>query len=221
MARDELLDKLKEAVLTWDSTKAQNAAEEIVKAGVDPVKAMTVMGDALSELGNKFEKMEVFLPEVLLAADAFTVANKILEPEILKRAEPGKKRHKVVLGTVKGDVHAVGKDIVGLMLTVAGYDVVQMGVDVDSAAFITSAVANDASIIAASALMSTTLPAQKQIIEFMEAQGLRDRIKVMVGGGPCSPEWAESIEADGYGQDAIEAVEVANKIVGKLVEAAE
>ncbi len=210
---EELLKQLKKAVLEWDEEEAVKTAEEIVKAGADPIAALTIMGDALKELGDQFQAMEVFLPEVLIAADAFKAANKILGPEILKRSEAGKERPKVVIGTVQGDVHAVGKDMVGIMLTVGGFDVINLGVNVSSETFINTAINEGANLIGASALMTSTLPSQKQIIDFLEAKGVRDKIKIMVGGGPVSAQWAESIGADGHGQDAIEAVEIANKLL--------
>lgn len=211
--KEEAIQNLKEAVLAFDEDKAVECAKEVLEVGADVLKAVNSMGDALNELGDKFQAMEVYLPEVLLASDAFKSSMKLLEPELLKQAAPGEERHKVVIGTVKGDVHAVGKDMVAIMLTVAGYDVINMGVDVDSTAFINTAVDAGAKIIAGSALMTSTLPAQKQIIDFLDAQDLRDKIKVMIGGGPVSKDWAEKINADGFGNDAIEAVEVANKLI--------
>ena len=212
MAKD-VIAEIKNAVFTWDVDKATAAAKKVVETGADPVAALTAMGDALNELGDKFQKMEVFLPEVLIAADAFKAANNILLPEILKSAKSGGKRPRFVIGTVKGDVHAVGKDMVGIMLTVGGFDVTNLGADVPSVTFISTAVEQGAEIIGASALMSSTVGAQKQIMDFLEAKGLKGKIKVMVGGGPVSKKWAEEIGADGYGQDAIEAVAVAKKLM--------
>ena len=211
------IQELKKAILDFDDVSAAAAAGKVVKAGASPLDAVNAMGDALRELGVKFQAMEVFLPEVLLATDAFKAALKVLEPELAKTVAAGsaEKKIKVIIGTVKGDVHAVGKDMVATMMTVGGFDVKDVGADVDSEFFITAAEDFGADIIGLSALMSTTMPAQREVIEFLKAKGLRDKYIVMVGGGPCTPEWADKIGADGFSKDAVEAVAVANKLVAK------
>lgn len=215
MANVASIQELKNAVLQFDEDSAVKAAEKVIKEGASPMDAINAMGDALKELGDLFQKMEVFLPEVLLATDAFKAGLKVLEPELAKTvsADALGKKVKVVIGTVKGDVHAVGKDMVATMMTVGGFDVKDLGVDVDSEFFIKEAEAMGADIIGLSALMSTTMPSQKEVIDFLKAKGLRDKFIVMVGGGPTTPQWAEAIGADGFSKDAVEAVEVANKLV--------
>lgn len=215
MANVASIQELKNAVLQFDEDIAVKAAEKVVKEGASPMDAINAMGDALKELGDLFQKMEVFLPEVLLATDAFKAGLKVLEPELAKTvsADALGKKVKVVIGTVKGDVHAVGKDMVATMMTVGGFDVKDLGVDVDSEFFIKEAEAMGADIIGLSALMSTTMPSQKEVIDFLKAKGLRDKFIVMVGGGPTTPQWAEAIGADGFSKDAVEAVEVAKKLV--------
>lgn len=217
MANVASIQELKNAVLQFDEDSAVKAAEKVIKEGASPMDAINSMGDALKELGDLFQKMEVFLPEVLLATDAFKAGLKVLEPELAKTvsADSIGKKVKVVIGTVKGDVHAVGKDMVATMMTVGGFDVKDLGVDVDSEFFIKEAEAMDADIIGLSALMSTTMPSQKEVIDFLKAKGLRDKFIVMVGGGPTTPQWAEAIGADGFSKDAVEAVEVAKKLVAK------
>lgn len=214
---DAILKKFTDAIMEYDEDMAVEAAKESVAAGMNPVDCVNAMGAALNVLGDKFQAMEVFLPEIVLAADAMKAAMKILEPEILKQASAsdGEKRHGVVMGTVRGDVHQVGKDMVSTMLMTVGFDVKDLGPDVAPSVFLEEAKAMDASIIGASALMSTTLPVQKDLIDFLEAKGLRDKFKVMVGGGVASQAWAEEIGADGYGLDAIEAIDVAKKLVGR------
>ncbi len=212
-----IMKELKAAILDFDEDKAVAAAKKVVKEGASPLEAINAMGKGLEELGDLFQKMEVFLPEVLLATDAFKAGLKVLEPELAKTVSADKavKKIKVVIGTVKGDVHAVGKDMVATMMTVGGFDVKDVGADVDSEFFITAAEDFGADIIGLSALMSTTMPAQKEVIDFLGAKGLRDKYIVMVGGGPCTPQWAEKIGADGFSKDAVEAVAVANKLVAK------
>lgn len=210
------IDDLKAAVMAFDEEAAVKAAEKVVSGKEDPVKAINAMGDALAVLGEQFTAMEVFLPEILLATDAFKAALKVLEPELAKNVKAGdlKEKPKVVIATVKGDVHAVGKDMVATMLTVAGFDVKNLGVDVDSEVIINAAEDQGAKIIALSALMSTTIPYQQQVIEFLKAKGLRNKYKVIVGGGSVTPQWAEQIGSDGYSKDAIEAVDLAKRVVG-------
>lgn len=207
---------LKDAVMAFDEEAAVKAAEKVVANKESAVDAVNAMGDALAHLGDLFTKMEVFLPEILLATDAFKAALKVLEPELAKNVSAGAvaEKPKVVIATVKGDVHAVGKDMVATMLTVAGFDVKNLGADVDSEAIINAAEESDAKIIALSALMSTTIPYQKQVIEFLDAKGIRGKYKVIVGGGSVTPQWAEQIGSDGYSKDAIEAVGLAKRVLG-------
>ena len=214
---DEKIQRLKQAILDFNEEQAVNAAKDIIEAGLPPIDGVNAMGDALNELGVKFQAMEVFLPEVLLASDAFKAAMGLFEPELLKTASGagGQERPKIVIGTVKGDVHTVGKDMVTTMLTVAGFDVKDLGVDVGSATFITEAQAFGAKLIGLSALMSTTMPYQKEVIEFLEAKDLRSKFKVMIGGGPCSQQWADSIGADGFSKDAVEAVALAKRLLAE------
>ncbi len=210
------IDDLKKAVIDGDDDGAREYAAACIAEGVAAMDAVNVMGDALRELGVQFQNMEVFLPEVLLATDAFKAGLAVLEPELMKAvdgAAPAKKI-KAVIATVKGDVHAVGKDMVATMWTVAGFDVKNLGADVDSEYIVKAAEEFGADIIGLSALMSTTIPHQKEVIDFLEAKGLRSKYKVLVGGGSTTPQWAEQIGSDGFSKDAVEAVELAKKVMG-------
>ena len=209
----DVLGKLKGAILEFDEDAALEAAKEAVAEGVDPVKAIGALAEGLNELGEAFEKMEVFLPEIMLASDAFKAALEILEPELKKTHKEGEKAIPVVIGTIQGDVHQVGKDMVATFLTTAGFDVHDLGVDVAPSRFLEEAKKIDAKIIAVAALMSTTRPVQKDLIDFLEAKGVRDKYIVLVGGGVVTQEWADEIKADGYGQDAIATVEIAKKLL--------
>ena len=210
---ENILEKLKQTILDFDEDAALDAANEALAAGVDPVEAVGALADGLNELDDKFERMEVFLPEIMLASDAFKNALSVLEPEIKKRNTEGQKAIPVVIGTVQGDVHQVGKDMVATFLTTAGFDVHDLGVDVAPSRFLEEAKKLDAKIIAAASLMSTTRPVQKDLIDFLEAKGVRDNFIVLVGGGVVTQEWADQIKADGYGQDAIATVEIAKKLL--------
>ncbi len=215
MAEAACIETLKNAVLNFDEDAAVKAAEVCVKEGASAMDAVNAMGDALSVLGEQFQAMEVFLPEVLLATDAFKAALKVLEPELAKSVASGAvaEKPKVVIATVKGDVHAVGKDMVATMLTVAGFDVKNIGADIDSEVIIAAAEDFGAQIIGLSALMSTTIPHQKEVIDFLGAKGIRGKYKVIVGGGSTTPEWAEQIGSDGYSKDAIEAVDLCKRLL--------
>lgn len=215
MGINQIYQQMREAILEFDEEAAVNAATELVELKGDPVQGINVMGDALNELGEQFQRMEVFLPEIILASDALKGAMEILKPELLKVSATAGRRPVVVIGTVQGDVHQVGKDMVATMLMTAGFDVTDLGVDVAPSHFLDEAKRLDADIIAASALMSTTLPVQKDLIDFLEAKKIRGNYKVMVGGGVATEAWAEKIKADGYGQDAIEGVEIAKKLTSK------
>ena len=209
----DVLGKLKGAILEFDEDAALEAAKEAVAEGVDPVKAIGALAEGLNELGEAFEKMEVFLPEIMLASDAFKAALEILEPELKKSHKEGEKAIPVVIGTIQGDVHQVGKDMVATFLTTAGFDVHDLGVDVAPSRFLEEAKKIGAKVIAVAALMSTTRPVQKDLIDFLEAKGVRDNYIVLVGGGVVTQEWSDEIKADGYGQDAIATVEIAKKLL--------
>ena len=209
----DVLGKLKGAILEFDEDAALETAKEAVAEGVDPVKAIGALAEGLNELGEAFEKMEVFLPEIMLASDAFKAALEILEPELKKSHKEGEKAIPVVIGTIQGDVHQVGKDMVATFLTTAGFDVHDLGVDVAPSRFLEEAKKVGAKVIAVAALMSTTRPVQKDLIDFLEAKGVRDDYIVLVGGGVVTQEWANEIKADGYGQDAIATVEIAKKLL--------
>lgn len=212
MSQVNLLEKLKGTILEFDEDAALEVAKEVVAAGEDPIAAVKIMGDALNELGVKFQAMEVFLPEIILASDALKAALTVLEPEILKLSSGADNKVAVVIGTVKGDIHQVGKDMVATMLITAGFDVHDLGVDVAPSTFLDEAKKYGAKIICASALMSTIRPVQKDLIDFLEAKGVRQNYKVLVGGGVVTREWADQIGADGYGLDAIETVEIAKAL---------
>lgn len=211
MSEKELLSNLGNAIRTFDEDAAFEAAKAAMDAKVSPIAAVNEMAAVMKELGDKFECMEVFLPEIVMASDALKNAMKVIEPVLLQGSETVK-RDGVIIGTVKGDVHTVGKDMVATMLMTAGFDVTDLGPDVAPSKFLDVAKDKNATMIAASALMSTTLPVQKDLIDFLEAKGVRKNYVVMVGGGVATKEWSERIGADGYGQDAVEAVKVAKKL---------
>ncbi|MGM9559525.1 cobalamin B12-binding domain-containing protein [Anaerovibrio slackiae] len=210
---ENILAGLKQSILDFDEDVALELAKKSLAEGVDPVEAVGALAEGLNELGEKFERMEVFLPEIMLASDAFKNALSVLEPEIKKKNSEGKKAIPIVIGTVQGDIHQVGKDMVATFLATAGFEVYDLGVDVAPSRFLEEARRLGAKVIAAASLMSTTRPVQKDLIEFLEAKGVRDEFIVLVGGGVVTQDWANEIKADGYGQDAIATVELAKKLL--------
>jgi trimethylamine corrinoid protein len=213
--QEEILVKLRNSISNFDRDAAKQTGKEVLENNVDPVAAIRTMAEAINELGRKFESQEIYLPELVMASDAMKSVIKILEPQMLKTGQKMEKLGTVVIGTVKGDIHSLGKDIVGTLLMAAGFDVKDLGVDVSPSRFIEEAEDMSADIIACSALMSTTVSVQKDVIEFLKAQGFRDTYKVLVGGGVVSRDYAEVIGADGYGMTANEAIGVAKKLLGK------
>lgn len=214
MPKKEVFDKLKAALLSYDAEAVKKIAEEVIDEGLDPLEAIDILTTTVRELGDKYGTGEIFLPELIMIADAMNVGTAVLKLAI-PSAEETLTLGTFVLGTVKGDIHDIGKTITGAMLSAVGFNVVDIGKDVPPSAFAEAAERNKANIVGASAIMSTTLPLQRDLIEYFEALGIRDKYKIMVGGGPCTEEYAREIGADGYGKDAMEAVKVATKLVGK------
>jgi corrinoid protein of di/trimethylamine methyltransferase len=211
----QLKDNLSQAILSCDANQARAAAQAIVEAGLDPIDVLnTTVAETATVVGDRFESGEFFLPHLVLAGNAIEAASQALQQGVPEGELAEQKV--VVIGTVEGDMHSLGKNIVAMMLRAAGFDVHDLGVDVKSTAFIQRAQELDADLIALSCLMTTTLPYQREVIEDLVAQGLRDRFKVMVGGGAVTEEWVEEIQADGYGRDVQDAVRVAKVLTGLI-----
>ncbi len=207
-----LLDALKSAIIDLNEEDAVAAAEKVLAAGVDPSVAIRyAIADAAIVVGEKFDSGEYYLPQLVISGDLMDTVSKVLEKNISKADAQRKKI--IIVGTVQADVHSVGKNLVSTMLKAGGFQVVDLGVDVPSATFIEKAKDLNADMIALSSLLTTTMPYQREVIDDLASMGLRDRFKVMIGGGPVTKEYAAKIGADGYGKDAIEAVEVAKKLL--------
>lgn len=179
--------------------------------GVEPQAILKVMMSAMEQCGKKFEVGEYFLPELMMAADAFKVGMEVLAPRLA--GAPREYVGKVVLGTVQGDIHDIGKNLVGFMLESAGYQVINLGVDVTPEAFVQAVKDHSPDILGMSALLTTTMLGMKDIIEELKRQGLREQVKVMIGGAPVSKRVAEEIGADAYGNDAGQAIELARSLM--------
>jgi len=216
LKEQEILKRLSDAVLQFDSEAAADAARASVAANINPVKAIEEgLAVGLRVIGDKFEAGELWLPHLILGADAMEAAIKVLEEHMPKGALESTSRGTVVIGTVEGDIHDLGLRIVASMLRANGFKVYDLGCNARSLDLIQKAKEVDADIIAASSLMTTTMPFMRDLVEALESAGLRDRFKVLVGGGPVSKEWAKAIGADGYGKDASEAVKAAKQLVQK------
>ena len=210
MSDDKILKDLQNAILGYDSTAAVRAAKAAIAAKMDPLVAIEKgFVPSIEEIGEKFEKMEIYLPELMLAADAMRSGLALLLPLIPKGSKGAKAT--VIIGTVQGDVHEIGKNIVSSMLMAGGFNVVDLGVDVKTIAFVEEAKKAGAKIIGASALMSSTIGSQKDIVDYLVSSGDRKKHAVLVGGGPTTKEWAKEIGADGCGMTAVEAVKLATR----------
>ena len=214
MGNDPMED-LQQSVINYDEEAAVKAAKSILELGMDPYKAITEgLRPAIQEVGNRFERGEAFLPELIMAADVMSAAVKIFEKEISKDRLESTKKGRIVLGTVKGDIHNIGKNIVAIMLGTAGYEVIDLGVDVEPSKFVDEAERSGAQMIMASALMTFTALNMKKITEYLELEGVRHKYKLVFGGGPLTETWAKEMGADGYAPDAVKAVELTNRLMG-------
>jgi methylmalonyl-CoA mutase cobalamin-binding domain/chain len=211
----ELCEKLQQAIKEYDAQAAANLTQQALQKQLDPLEVLDVLTGAIREIGDKFGRGEVFLPELVGAADAMQKATVILEQAIKTSGGQRQSAGKVVIGSVYGDMHNIGKTMVGTLLTADGFEVVDLGINVETRQFIKAVAEHDADILAMSALLTTTAQEQKNVIAALKAAGLRQKVKIMVGGGAISQEFAASIGADGYDPTAPGAVNLARKFVGK------
>jgi trimethylamine corrinoid protein len=210
-----IFDELAQAVADGDEQAARESAQEAIERQIDPLAAVEQgLSQGMNTIGRQFEYGEVFLPELLMATEAFNAAMEALSPEIEAQRKEVSKLGIVLVSTVKGDVHNIGKNIVSTVLQINGFQVVDIGVDNSSLEIIQQAQKARADIIALSSLMTTTMPAQREVVAVLREMNLRDQFSVMVGGGPVTQEWAEEIGADGYGRSAIQAVSTARALMG-------
>jgi methanogenic corrinoid protein MtbC1 len=211
----EQYKKLEMAISEGDEAAGVAEALRLVESGLSPVALFTdCIESALAKIGDQFSRLEIFLPEMIASAGVVKAIQAAIQPYLAADQSVAKKG-RVVIATVSGDLHDIGKNIVKVMLEVNGFEMKDLGVDVDARAAINAAKDFDANIIALSALMLPSLPFVKDVVDFVNAnQDLRKRFKVIVGGGPVSKDWSDQAGVDGYGEDAIEAVDIANNLVG-------
>lgn len=211
--KDDLLKKIKDSVIDGDDSNTRRYTEESIKLGINPIEILEMgLTPGIREIGDRFGRGEAFLPEMVLSAKAMEEAVTILEPYMGE--ESLKKKGKILIGTVKGDIHDIGKNIAIALLKVNGYEVIDLGTDVPSNKFLDEAKKIGAKIIGLSGLLTTSLPMMREIIEFMEEDGIREKYKVIIGGGPTSQEYADKIGADGYASNAATGVKLCDSIFG-------
>ncbi len=212
MEKEQLIKEAAKSIIAADKAKAKELAKSAIAAGMDPLEVIDEgFSVGIAKVGDLFGRGELFLPELILSAEAMKVATDILNAALPQGA---KKRGKVVMGTAQGDIHDIGKSMVVSFLQANGFEVYDVGRDVETQKFIDKAQEVDADIIGMSALLTTTMSGQKTLIEELKKAGLRDRFKVMVGGAPATQRWADRIGADAYGVDAADAAEKAMKLLG-------
>jgi len=206
------LKKLYDSVVSGDAKTTQALTQEALAEGIDPLKLVNeYMVPAMDEVGRRFEANEYFVPELLISARAMKAALEIIRPLLTARGDQPLGR--VAIGTVKGDLHDIGKNLVGSLLEGGGFEVIDLGVNVTPEKFIATVKEKNANIVAMSALLTTTMPSMKTTIDALKQAGVRDKVKVLIGGAPITQKYADEIGADGYSESAVGAVALAKKAV--------
>ena len=214
---NEVFEELKQAIIDGDEDIVGELSQKVIDDRINPVDAVQLgLIKGIEVVGELWKSGEVFLPDVMMSAEAMKVGLGLLEPEIAKLGmSEGESKGKIVLGTVAGDIHDIGKNITGAMFTAAGYKVFDVGTDIKAEDFVSKALEVGADIIGASALLTTTMIGQKQIVDYLIEHNLRDKFKVLVGGGPTSQAYADEIGADGWAETADGAVLLADSMLAK------
>ncbi|MBO3797859.1 MAG: corrinoid protein [Thermoproteota archaeon] len=214
MSEVGLLTRLKDAIVNLDFDGSKRLAQEAVAKGIPPNEIITkAISSAMEEVGRKFEASEYFLSELIVAGEIGKEISQMLQP-YMKGSEI-KKIGKVVIGTVKGDLHDIGKNIFGMMLEAAGFEVIDLGNDVPAEAFVEAVKNHKPDIVGMSALLTVTMVEMENVIKELEKAGVREKVKVIIGGAPITEEYAKRIGADGYGKDAVVGVDICKAWVGK------
>jgi methanogenic corrinoid protein MtbC1 len=213
MEVSDILHGLGQAVIDYDPEAAANWARQAVDAHLDPLVALAALTDAIRGVGDGFACGDLWLPDLIAAAEAMTAGTAILEAEIAQRGVRQTGLGAIVIGTVFGDIHDIGKNMVAILLRAAGFEVHDLGINIRAEAFVDAAIRYNAKLLALSALLTTTAPEQKKVIDLLREAGLRERVKVIVGGGGITRAFAEAIGADGYEPTAPGAVKLAKQLL--------
>ena len=215
MSHEKLYEEMAASVISGVPDQARKLAEEALSAGIEPLSAIDRgFKPGMDAVGEGFAKGELFIPDLMMSGEAMKAAIATLEPALAQRKQQRDVLGSVVMGTVEGDIHEIGKTLVCTMLAAAGFEVHDLGVDVSPQQFVDAVRETGANVVGLSALLTTTLLNQETVILTLQEAGLRDQVSVIVGGVPASPEWAEEIGADGYAENATEAVQVVKQLVG-------
>jgi dimethylamine corrinoid protein len=215
MADPKLFEDMAKSVIDGLPDKARQLAEDALRGEIDPLEAIDRgFKPGMDVVGDGFARGELFIPDLMMSGEAMKAAIATLEPELLRRKQQREVLGTVVIGTVQGDIHEIGKTLVATMLAASGFDVHDLGVDVSPRQFLDKVREVNADVLGLSALLTTTILNQEAVILTLKEAGLRDKVKVIIGGVPASPEWAEEIGADAYAENATEAVSVVKQLVG-------
>jgi corrinoid protein of di/trimethylamine methyltransferase len=215
MANERIFEEMAQAVIDGVPDRARELAAEALQQGIEPLEAIDRgFKPGMDVVGDGFARGELFIPDLMMSGEAMKAAIATLEPELLKRRQQREVLGKVVIGTVQGDIHEIGKTLVATMLAANGFEVHDLGVDVPAQRFLDEVREVGADVLGLSALLTTTILNQETVIQSLEEAGLRAQVKVVIGGVPASPEWAEEIGADGYAENATDAVAVFKRLVG-------
>ena len=210
---EDLFLQIKQSLIDGDPTQTINLTQQAIERELGPLEIIDAgLVAGMNEVGEKYASGEYFIPHLTVAAKGMKEALKLLDPLLQAHQQSRQVRGKVVIGTVKGDIHEIGKSLVGTMLSANGFEVFDLGVDVSGEDFLSKVQEVEADFLGLSALLTTTMTMQREILQMLQEQGMRERVKVLVGGAPVSQEWAVQIGADGYAEDAVSAVNLAIKL---------
>jgi corrinoid protein of di/trimethylamine methyltransferase len=213
--KDQIFEKMAQSIIDGEYEEAERLALEAIELGIDPLDAINkgfVVG--VDHVGSLFSCGDAFLPELVMAGEAMKTAVSVLEPEMARQGTARQMLGTVVLGTIEGDIHDIGKTLVGTMLSAAGFKVFDLGVDVPVMTLVEKARTENADIIGVSALLTTTMVKQRDVVEALDDMGMRPKVKVLVGGAPVTRDWVNEIGADGFSEDAVGAVAAAKQLLG-------
>jgi len=210
---NDLLERIKESILTYQDELCEALTYQALTEKIEPLNIAEVLNEAIKRIGDEFGRGDIFLPELVMAAEAVKKGQAAIEKELKKTDRDRKYLGRFMIGTVAEDIHDMGKNIVAALFEASGFEVINLGVEIPTAQFVKEVRRHTPDILGLSALLTTTTYRQKEVIEALKAEGLRDKLKVIVGGSPVTREFAQSIGADGYGANAAEGVKVAKKLL--------
>jgi corrinoid protein of di/trimethylamine methyltransferase len=211
----DVLAKITASLVEGEPDETVDLTRQALEAGLEPLAIINEgLVPGMNMVGEKFQSGEYFLPHLIIAANGMQQAMELLEPELKARQQVVERAGTMVIGSVAGDIHEIGKSLVATMMAAAGFQVYDLGVDVPTKTFVSKVQETGANLLGLSALLTTTMTVQREVIEALEEAGIREQVKVILGGAPVSQEWAETIGADGYAEDAIGAIERARRLVG-------